>query len=137
MKKAFVLILAMLLTVTCWGGSAAEEKQTEYQSDYYNYVLLEDGTAEIASYRGEASSLSIPGKLDGYTVTSIGDSVFSECKSLTSMTIPGSVTSIGDGAFKDCDQLTLTVSRDSYSEEFAIKNDILYTYPDATDWLNN
>ena len=71
------------------------------------------------------------------SVTSIENEVFSNCESLTSVTLPDSVTSIGGWAFKDCDQLTLTVSRDSYSEEFAIENDILYTYPDATDWLNN
>ena len=40
-----------------------------------------------------------------YSVTSIGDSAFSYCSSLTSITIPDSVTSIGSSAFYDCSSL--------------------------------
>ena len=41
-----------------------------------------------------------------YSVTSIGNSAFSYCSSLTSVTIPNSVTSIGDPAFYGCRSLT-------------------------------
>ena len=39
-------------------------------------------------------------------VTSIGDSAFIGCSSLTSVTIPEGVTSIGDDTFYDCSSLT-------------------------------
>ena len=39
-------------------------------------------------------------------VTSIGDSAFYKCKSLTSVTIPNGVTKIGDNAFYNCTSLT-------------------------------
>ena len=39
-------------------------------------------------------------------VTSIGDSAFHQCQSLTSIRIPDSVTSIGEGAFWNCSSLT-------------------------------
>ena len=40
------------------------------------------------------------------SVTSIGNSAFSSCRELTSLTIPSSVTSIGEFAFYDCTGLT-------------------------------
>ena len=36
------------------------------------------------------------------TITSIGQSAFYSCKSLTSITIPNGVTEIGENAFDDC-----------------------------------
>ncbi len=48
----------------------------------------------------ELNSISI-----GNGVTAIGNSAFSRCTSLTEITIPGSVTTIGDSAFSDCKEL--------------------------------
>jgi hypothetical protein len=41
------------------------------------------------------------------SVTSIGDTAFLDCSSLTSLTIPNSVTSIGNNAFNGCTSLTM------------------------------
>ena len=47
------------------------------------------------------------------SVTSIGNIAFSFCTSLTSISIPDSVTSIGDGAFYACYSLTIITIPDS------------------------
>ncbi len=47
------------------------------------------------------------------SVTSIGNSAFSGCTGLTSVTIPGSVTSIGSDAFYNCTGLTSITIHDS------------------------
>lgn len=53
------------------------------------------------------STLKIP-----YGVTTIGNSVFSNCKLLTSVYLPNSITSIGTYAFSYCTQLpTVTIPR--------------------------
>ena len=53
-----------------------------------------------------SDSLDIPSTYRGLPVTSIGGSAFSDCSSLTSITIPDSVTSIGISAFYRCSSLT-------------------------------
>lgn len=75
---------------------------------YYNILSEEDRTIEVASsddysYEG---AIDIPAKVSykskTYTVTSIGNSAFYDCKSLTSVAIPNSVNSIGTSAFMYC-----------------------------------
>ena len=47
------------------------------------------------------------------TIISIGDYAFSNCSSLTSITIPNSVTNIGNNAFNSCSSLTSVTIPDS------------------------
>lgn len=58
----------------------------------------------------------------------IGGYAFIYCASLETLTIPASVTSIGGYAFEGCYNLTLTVTKGSYAETYAINNDIPYVY---------
>ena len=48
----------------------------------------------------------IPEKIDGVTITSIGEEAFDNCDNLTSVTIGNNVTSIGEWAFAYCTNLT-------------------------------
>ena len=72
----------------------------------YEYVILNQSYTVLAGYTGKSENVSVPGQLDGLTVTSIGEDVFRGCSSLTSIEIPSSVSSIGKGAFHGCCSLT-------------------------------
>ena len=100
-KRLFsaLLALCMVLTALPLTGLTAFAAT----SGDFNYEVLSgtDKTCEITDYTGSATTLDIPSQLDGYTVTSIGAEAFSNCDSLTSVTLGNSLTRIGDWAFKD------------------------------------
>ena len=120
MKKCAALLLVLLALVCC----AAADKPTEYTCGDFEYILLEDGTAEITGYTGGAAELVVPDALDGYRVTGIGDYAFSSCRSLTSITLPEGVTSIGKWAFQLCGSLTSITLPDSLARigDYAFSN---------------
>ncbi|KNY25663.1 leucine-rich repeat protein [Pseudobacteroides cellulosolvens] len=62
-------------------------------------------TGTIIKYKGKSEDVIIPDKINGVSVKGIGDDAFSECKELTSITIPQGVTAIHYGVFKDCTKL--------------------------------
>ena len=64
-----------------------------------NNFKIKDGI--LVKYTGKETAVTIPD-----SVTSIGDSAFWDCTSLTSIAIPDSVTSIGSDAFNGCSSLT-------------------------------
>ena len=60
----------------------------------------------IDEYKGKATAVNIPARIQNLPVTVIGDQAFSSNSSITSVTIPNTVTSIGRGAFAGCAYLT-------------------------------
>ena len=68
---------------------------------YEDDVLFNKDKSKIISFRNQAvKSYVIPS-----SVTSIGDSAFAGCSSLSNIAIPSSVNSIGDWAFSGCSSL--------------------------------
>ena len=112
MRKLFTLLLAVAASVGTMRAS-----DTQVDGIWYDF----DSSTKTASvtYRGNdfdsydndySGSVVIPASVTylsvKYSVTSIGDEAFSDCRGLTSVTIPNSVTSIGDLAFEYCTGLT-------------------------------
>ena len=110
--KMLGIIVVLLLLFMAVG--VAEEERTD-ASGQWKYVL-EDGGAKITGYVEEPSGeLVLPGELDGYPVTGIGEYAFTGDEDLssaavlvdiTSVIIPEGVVVIGEYAFDSCTELT-------------------------------
>jgi hypothetical protein len=71
---------------------------------------------EITRYTGEDAYVTIPDTIEGYPVTIIGNSAFSDHPELTGITIPESVKIIGNNAFGYCDKLSDITIPDSVTD---------------------
>ena len=112
MKKQLLLFLFAI--VASVGTMFAEKVKI---GDLYYNLNATNKTAEVTSQNSDypywsttITTANIPASVTynsvKYSVTSIGESAFYDCGSLTSVTIPNSVTSIGWGEFTGCRSLT-------------------------------
>lgn len=111
------------------------------------YIYFNESTGTITYCDKSVISVEIPSKINGISVTNIGEcafyncsslvnivipncvtniehGVFEDCNSLTNIIIPNSITSIGDFAFSDCSSLTNIIIPDSVTSigDFAFSN---------------
>lgn len=102
MKNKFAVFFFVLLFSVFCGVSVYADTDGKL-----NYSV--SGTnATITGYTKELpSEVVIPETIGGgkFTVTSISDYAFTNCKTLTKITVPNTVTSIGKGAFYGCTAL--------------------------------
>lgn len=129
--KRFVFVALALTMVFTALPLTALPVAAATSGDFVYEVLSEDNkTCSITEYTGTAAELEIPSALDGYTVTSIGDSAFLRCDTLTSVVLPDSITSIMDSAFFNCTALTsvsiangvITIGTDAFSRCWSLCN---------------
>jgi hypothetical protein len=107
-KRTFLLIALMSVLVV-----AVNAQQYDPESDF-SVSRNEDGkSVKITGYNGSNQSVKIPPKINGVSVTGIGDSAFSNRPGIVTIYIPKSVTSIGNEAFFRCQNLTRIVTRNS------------------------
>ena len=112
-----------MLILSVFFSIVASAYDVEVDGIYYNLVP-NGNVAEVTNgankYEGD---ITIPSSIKvndtEYSVTSVGNSAFEDCNSLTSITIPNSVTSIGEEAFYCCSSLTSVTIPNSVTEIYS------------------
>lgn len=105
MKRLLGMVLAVCMIIGSMPVMASEYIGTQYD-DFLYYEVAYDNTIIITDCDEAATDIVIPSTIDGLPVTDIASDAFSDCSSLTSVTIPDSVISISYGAFGGCRNLT-------------------------------
>ena len=92
-------------------GATAANKGNEEKVDGdvlvgdYEYCFLEDGSAKILKYTGNAPVVFLPEKLEGKKVSVIGESAFQDNGQINQVVFPTGIAVIEDRAFEGCVEL--------------------------------
>ena len=110
MKKALsVFLIIAVVSSLVFSVSVFAEYET-VKVDGIKYTSYDTCCDVTGCNKEKSGDLIIPSSVKfgdkDLPVTSISYGAFSDCRSLTSVTIPDSVTSIGDNAFRGCSDLT-------------------------------
>lgn len=90
-----ITVLFFLLVPQLYDNSRAE----------FKYTLLEDGSITIDGYTGSPKTLEVPSEIDGYPVSAISSSAFTNKAELQKVILPDSVKTVGEYAFYNCTAL--------------------------------
>jgi len=101
--KTTVHLIAVALGAAIFNLSTAT-----VQAKDYTYTT-NNGSITIIRYIGPGGDVTIPGTINGLSVTSIRYWAFAGCTNLTSVTIPNSVTTIGAQAFASSSLTSVTI----------------------------
>ena len=109
--KKFALLLILLFCRNVCSAWVNEYYDVEVDGFYYK-INKDNKTASLVTdyrhkYKGDVvipETIEVDGTV--YSVTSLGNSCFSSCYDLTSVTIPNSVTTLGTYCFSGCSGLT-------------------------------
>lgn len=103
-----LLSVAMLFTFL---PTAAFAAFTTFTVDKIQYTVTDEDakTVSVTKYTGTDPNVVIPDKIQGYTVTAIGENAF-KSSSLTNIAIPNGVTSIGNYAFHSSSLKSIDIS---------------------------
>ena len=124
-KQLLCMGMAVLMTLssmpaTAWAETVTPEEVVaeqqamegeistpgETSAEDFEYKELEDGTLEITGYKGSDTKVVVPAKIDGKTVTSIGEVAFKGRSDMTGIELPSGLTNISRYAFGSCSSLT-------------------------------
>ncbi len=112
-----VLVIAItvtvLLVINNWKNDPGPRQV--FSSGDYDYVILEDGTAELVGYYGSEIEITLPTSLDGILVSSVGEYAF-RGEDFSAVFFPYGYKRVGNGGFAGCTTLSRVVLASTLAE---------------------
>ena len=130
-----ILIVISFLATSVGLASCGNTYTPSYDNLSFAVISEEEKICEVNGYKKyyndeRDNNIYIPKMWNDYKVTSIGESAFFGCESLSSIVIPNSVTSIGELAFSFCPSLSSIVIPDSVT---SIGSSVFYSSKSLSD----
>ena len=100
------LLLLLALTVALQAQDRVKATTNSAAAPASYSCTTNNGAITITKGPDSGGVLTISSTINGLPVTSIGDSAFAYCTTLTNVTIPNSISNIGNSAFSGCPGLT-------------------------------
>ena len=105
LKKAVIGLMAAAMMMTVTGGVAPKTASAAAKkSGDYRYVIKANGV-KITKYTGKAEKVTIPAKIAGKKVVTIGHWAFRNNSKIKQVKIPDNVNKIDFSAFEGCNKL--------------------------------
>ena len=118
--KSFILVLIALFSLCGEVVKAYDLSYTHLGKTLY-YDTTSSNTVKVVGYSSSINGgvmipLQFTYNSTHYSVTAVGDSAFTNCSNLTSISIPSTITYIGNYAFYGCGNLTSVTISGSVTE---------------------
>ncbi len=147
---AFIMAFTMVIAAAPVSVFAADEEATYSAGEIelnkktegdYEYIKVEENSAiQLIKYIGSDAEVTIPSKVAGLKVISVGSGCFAGNTTITSVKFNNSITDIGDEAFKGCTALKEVKKMDAVTtigvgvfEDCSAMTE--FTYPDTITFV--
>ncbi len=100
-RRLTAIILSVIMVLSVMPLTAFASDDIHETEDGFQYKL-ESAHAVITGYVGDEEIITVPLRVDNYTVLHIGESAFEGNENLYTVNISNGIESIGKNAFKDC-----------------------------------